>query len=80
MLTPSRLPPHPIAFTLRVSLQEPDAVVKLHGLYVERRQDALLVLQRGVVNVVLIGRQDDTHVAQVDVDGPQIRPTQRSAL
>lgn len=30
--------------TLGISLQEPDAVVKLHGLDVEGRQDAFFVL------------------------------------
>lgn len=65
---------------MRISLQEPDAVVKLHGLDVERRQDAFFVLQRRVVNIVLIGRQDDAHVAQVDVDGSQVGPAQRRAL
>ena len=67
-------------FTLGISLQESDAVVKMHGLDVERRQDALLVLQRGVVDVVLIGRQDHAHVAQVDVDSPEVRAAQRRAL
>lgn len=66
--------------TLGISLQDPDAVVKQHGLDVEWRQDAFLVLQWRVVNIVLIGWQDDTHVAEVDVDGPQVRPTQRRAL
>ena len=57
-----------MVLTLGICLQDPDTVIKLHRLYVERRQDALFVLQRDVVNVVLIGRQYDTHVAEVDVD------------
>lgn len=49
MLVPTLL------LTLGVSLQDSDCVVKLHGLDVECRQDALLVLQRGVIDVVLVG-------------------------
>lgn len=67
-------------FTLRVGLEESNTVIKLHGLDVERRQNTLLILQRGVVDVVLIGREDDAHVTQVDVDGSQIGPTQWSPL
>lgn len=66
--------------TLRVGLQKPDTVIKQHGLDVERRQNTFLILQRGVVDVVLIGWQDDAHVTQVDVDGSQVGPAQRSAL
>lgn len=66
--------------TLRVGLQKSNTVVEQHGLDVERRQNTFLVLQRGVVDVVLIGRQDDAHVTQVDVDGSQIGPAQRRAL
>jgi len=71
---------HTGPLTLRVGLQDADAVVELHGLDVERGEDALLVLQRGVVDVVLVGRQDHAHVTQVDVDGPQVGATQRRAL
>lgn len=77
MLTKSESGP---VFTLRVGLQESNTVIKQHGLDVERRQNTLLILQRGVVDVVLIGRQDDAHVTQVDVDGSQIGPTQWSSL
>lgn len=66
--------------TLRVSLQDPNAVVKLHGFDVKWRQDAFFVLQWCIINIVLIGWQNDTHVAEVDVDSPQICPTQRCAL
>ena len=41
--------------TLGISLQDPDAVIKLHRLDVEGRQDAFFILQRGVVDIVLIG-------------------------
>lgn len=66
--------------TLGISLQDPNAVIKLHGFDVEWRQDAFFVLQWCIINIVLIGWQNDTHVAEVDVDSSQICPTQRRAL
>lgn len=56
--------------TLGISLQDPDAVIKLHRFDVEWRQDAFLVLQRSIINIILIGWQDNAHVTEVDVDGP----------
>lgn len=54
--------------TLGISLQDSNAVIKLHRFDVEWRQDAFLVLQRSVINIILIGWQDDAHVTEVDVD------------
>lgn len=41
--------------TLGISLQDAYTVIKLHGFDVERRQDAFLVLQRSIINIILIG-------------------------
>ena len=60
--------------------QHSDRVVERHGFDVERRQNGFLVGQRGVVVAGNFGRQYDAHVAQIDVDGTQVGPTQRRSL
>ncbi len=56
--------------TLGISLQDPNAVIKLHRFDVKCRQDAFLVLQWSIVDIALIGWQDNAHVTEVDVDSP----------
>ena len=55
-------------------------VAERHGLDVEGGQDGFLVCQGGVVIGGDFGREDDAHVAQVDVDRSEVGSAQRRAL
>ena len=57
-----------------------DRVVEGHGLDVEGGEDGLLVGHGGVVVRGDLGREDDAHVAEVDVDRPQVCPAERRPL
>ena len=61
-------------------LQQADGVVERHRLDVERAEDRLLVDEVAVVGDRVARRQDDAHVAQVDVHRSQVGAIQRRAL
>jgi len=61
-------------------LQEADSVVERHRLDVERAQDRLLVDEVVVVGARVASRQNDAHVAQVDVNRSQVGAIQRRTL
>ena len=61
-------------------MQQSDGVVERHRLDVERAEDRFLVDQVAVVGDRVTRRQDDTHVAQIDVHRAQVGAVQRRTL
>ena len=61
-------------------LQQTTRVVKRHGFNIERAQDGFLVDQVRVVSAGVARRQDDTHLAEIDIDRSQVSTVQRRPL
>jgi len=61
-------------------LQQTASVIKRHGFDIERAQDGFLVDQVCVVGARVACRQNDAHVAEVDIDRSQVGTVQRGPL
>lgn len=61
-------------------MYQPHTVVERHGLDVERTQNGLLVYQMGVIQVLIFGRQNHTHITEVHIHSSQVSSVQRGAL
>ena len=63
-------------FSVVGGLEKAGGIVERHRLDVERAQDRLLVDEVRVVGVGVARRQDDAHLAHVDVHGAQVGTVQ----
>lgn len=55
--------------------EDADGIVKRHRFDIQRRQDGFFIRECGVVITGDLCREDDAHVAQIDIDSSQVRST-----